>query len=226
MKPKAISTAGLGFDFVVPDGVKKPKPENNQVLKDFFNHPNDEMTWGEILENVLTDFEALGNGYFEVVRNRFGTGRPTAIYHIPAVTMRDRKDKKGLIQQRDNKTVYVHHFRSDPQHADSFGPRDKDKRPKNRRLPNIHPRMAAQHSYFTVHGSCPKPLCERVGASCLKKYLLNIPDRDGAMRHLRRLGVAHSQLCQTLRCSPQSCTVRFWCGTSTWFCGNEDREGR
>ena len=52
--------------------MKEPKPENKQVLKDFFNHPNDEMTWGEILENVLTDFEALGNGYFEVVRNRFG----------------------------------------------------------------------------------------------------------------------------------------------------------
>ncbi len=57
------------------------------------------MTWGEILENVLTDSEALGNGYFEVVQNRFGTGHPTAIYHIPAVTMRVRKDKKGFIQQ-------------------------------------------------------------------------------------------------------------------------------
>jgi capsid portal protein len=30
------------------------------------------MTWGEILENALTDFVALGNGYFEIVRNRFG----------------------------------------------------------------------------------------------------------------------------------------------------------
>jgi len=107
VKAKAISTAGLGFDFVTPEEVKEPKPEHKRILKEFFNHPNDEMTWGEILENVLTDFEALGNGYFEVVRNRFGTGRPTAIYQIPAVTMRVRKDKKGFIQQHDNNMVYL-----------------------------------------------------------------------------------------------------------------------
>ena len=53
MKAKAISTAGLGFDFVTPGEVKEPKPEHKRVLKDFFNHPNAEMTWGEILENVL-----------------------------------------------------------------------------------------------------------------------------------------------------------------------------
>ncbi len=107
------------------------------------------MTWGEILENVLTDFEALGNGYFEVVRNGFGTGRPTGIYHIPGVTMRVRKDKKGLIQQRDNKTVYFRNFGSDPQDPDSFDPRDKNKpaekhRPLNEviHLKNYHPRSS------------------------------------------------------------------------------------
>ena len=65
-----------------------------------------------MLENVLTDFEALGNGYFEVVRNRFGQGPPKAIFHVPAVTMRVRKDKKGFIQQRDNKMVYFRNFGS------------------------------------------------------------------------------------------------------------------
>ncbi len=71
VKAKAITTAGLGFDFVVPEGVENAKDENKEALKKFFNFPNPEMTWGEILENVLTDFEALGNGYFEIVRNRF-----------------------------------------------------------------------------------------------------------------------------------------------------------
>jgi len=80
--------AGLGYDFVVPEGVDNPDPEHKKVLKDFFDSPNEEMTWGEVLENVLTDFEALGNGYFEVVRNRFGRGAPRSIYHVPAVTMR------------------------------------------------------------------------------------------------------------------------------------------
>ena len=84
VKAKAISTAGLGFDFVAPEGIEKPDDKNKEKLKAFFNFPNPEMTWGEILENALTDFEALGNGYFEVVRNRFGQGPPKEIYHVPA----------------------------------------------------------------------------------------------------------------------------------------------
>lgn len=61
---------------------------------------------------------------------------------------------------------------------------------------NIHPRMNAQHSYFTVHGGVKKPLCDQVGRSCLKKYVVTIPDedRDDALRDLRRLGVAHSTI--------------------------------
>ncbi len=78
-KTKAIVTAGLGYDFVVPEGI---------------DSPNEEMTWGEILENVITDFEALGNGYFEVVRNRFGRGQPLdGCVHlvVHAVQARERR---------------------------------------------------------------------------------------------------------------------------------------
>ena len=149
VKAKAISTAGLGFDFVVPEGVKEPDTAHKRVLQDFFNHPNDEMTWGEILENVLTDLEALGNGYFEVVRNKFGQGPPKAIFHVPAVTMRVRKDKKGYIQKRGNSMVYFRNFGSDPKDTGSFDPRDKNKPQAKRRLlneiihiKNYHPRSS------------------------------------------------------------------------------------
>lgn len=76
VKSKAITTAGLGFDFVTAEGVDKPDESHKKTLKNFFDFPNEEMNWGEILENVLTDFEALGNGYFEIARNRFGQGIP------------------------------------------------------------------------------------------------------------------------------------------------------
>ena len=149
VKAKAITTAGLGFDFVSPEGIEKPDEKNKETLRKFFNFPNPEMTWGEVLENVLTDFEALGNGYFEIVRNRFGQGPPKEIYHIPAVTMRVRKDKKGFIQQRDNKLVYFRNFNSDPKNPDSYDPRDKDKPIAERRLlnevihlKNYHPRSS------------------------------------------------------------------------------------
>ncbi len=149
VKAKAISTAGLGYELVVPEGVEKPNEEHKKVLQRFFECPNEEQTWGEILENVLTDFEALGNGYFEVLRNRFGSGPPQRLYHIPAVTMRVRKDRKGFIQQRDNKMVYFRNFGSDPKSPDSFDPRDKDKPLEKRRLlnevihlKNYHPRSS------------------------------------------------------------------------------------
>jgi|GEM_PF-474871 len=149
VKAKAISTAGLGYDFVVPDGIKDPDPANKATLQEFFSCPNEEMTWGELLENVLTDFEALGNGYFEVVRNRFGAGPPRAIYHVPAVTMRVRKDRRGFIQRRGLKSVYFRNFGTDPASPDAFDPRDRDKPPSRRRLchevihlKNYHPRSS------------------------------------------------------------------------------------
>ena len=149
VKAKAITTAGLGFDFVVPDGIENPSEENKRRLKRFFDFPNHEMTWGEILENVLIDLEALGNGYFEVIRNRFGQGPPLEIYHVAAVTMRVRKDKKGFIQKRENKMVYFRNFGSDPRHPDSYDPRDSDKPLSKKRLlnevihlKNYHPRSS------------------------------------------------------------------------------------
>jgi PBSX family phage portal protein len=148
-KTKAIVTAGLGYHFVAAEGVEKPDPANKEVLRRFFSFPNEEMTWGEILENVLTDFEALGNGYFEVVRNRFGDGPPRAIYHIPAVTMRVRRDKKGFVQRRGGRMVYFRPFGTDPRGPLAFDPRDRGKAPGRRRLlhevihlKNYHPRSS------------------------------------------------------------------------------------
>jgi hypothetical protein len=57
---------------------------------------------------------------------------------------------------------------------------------------NIHPRMNAQHSFFTVHGASKTPLCEQVGPSCLRRITVHIADRDSAFRELRRLGVTQS----------------------------------
>ncbi len=148
-KVKAIVTAGLGYDFVVPEGVENPDPDHKATLQGFFSYPNEEQTWGEILENVLTDFEALGNGYFEVVRNRYGGGPPRSIYHVPAVTMRVRRDKKGFIQRRGNKSVYFRPFGTDPGGPHAFDPRDEGKPPGRRRLlhevihlKNYHPRSS------------------------------------------------------------------------------------
>lgn len=59
---------------------------------------------------------------------------------------------------------------------------------------NIHPRMNAQHSYFTVHGDDRRPLCELVSADCLRRYTIEIEHRDAALRQLRMMGVARSTI--------------------------------
>jgi len=59
---------------------------------------------------------------------------------------------------------------------------------------NIHPRMNAQHSYFTVHGKDRRPLCEQVGRSCLKRFEVRFDDPGAAIRELRRLGIARSTI--------------------------------
>jgi hypothetical protein len=59
---------------------------------------------------------------------------------------------------------------------------------------NIHPRMSAQHSCFTVHGRRHEGLYELVGPECLVRYQLRFTDQKGALLRLRRLGVAESAL--------------------------------
>lgn len=63
--------------------------------------------------------------------------------------MRVRKDKKGYMQQRDNRLVYFRNFNSDPKALDSYDPRDRRKPVKERRLlnevihlKNYHPRSS------------------------------------------------------------------------------------
>lgn len=58
-------------------------------------------------------------------------------------------EKKGFIQQRDNKLVYFRNFGSDSKHSDSYDPRDKDKKAEERgllnkviQLKNYHPRSS------------------------------------------------------------------------------------
>ena len=59
----------------------------------------------------------------------------------------------------------------------------------------IHPRMHAQRSYFTAHGSDEHPLCQQVGGECIiSKYIIDVDDTRGAFDELRTLGVTKSTI--------------------------------
>lgn len=59
---------------------------------------------------------------------------------------------------------------------------------------NIHPRMSAQHSCFTIHGKDKRALSKMVGTDCLHRYDVEAMDRAKALLQLRRLGIAEAGL--------------------------------
>lgn len=59
---------------------------------------------------------------------------------------------------------------------------------------NIHPRMAAQHSCFTVHGKLKQSLSELVGDRILMRYEIDPESSEPMKRELRMMGVSHSSL--------------------------------
>jgi len=57
----------------------------------------------------------------------------------------------------------------------------------------IHPRMNAQHSYFTVHGRRHEPLTMLVDEKWLLRFDIHIDPKRG-MAQLRTLGIADSTI--------------------------------
>lgn len=59
---------------------------------------------------------------------------------------------------------------------------------------NIHPRMSAQRSCFTVHGKRKKPLNDLVSATYLKRYEVHMDAKADLRTDLRVLGVGDSTI--------------------------------
>jgi hypothetical protein len=68
-------------------------------ITEFFTRAFGEPTFGEGMANVWTDYEALGNGYVEVVPDV--RSRPSELTHIPATEMWIRLDGLGFVQQKN-----------------------------------------------------------------------------------------------------------------------------
>jgi PBSX family phage portal protein len=69
---------------------------------------NEEDTFTEILSRVYIDYEATGNGYIEIGRKV--NGEIGYIGHIPARTMRVRKQRDGFVQIVSNLVVFFRNF--------------------------------------------------------------------------------------------------------------------
>lgn len=124
---KASNIVGLGYDFInshktrnkldaATSTEKTSKIRRGlQNMKDqLFSKIDDCNTEDEFLETlkkVYLDYEATGNGYFEIGRG--AQGEIAYIGHIPATTMRVRKARDGFVQVISNKAVFFRNFGED-----------------------------------------------------------------------------------------------------------------
>lgn len=109
VKTKARDVAGLGWDLIPKENVENPSQEQKQKAINFFENCNPRVTIGEIFAMVMIDHEAIGNGYFEIIRDEKGE-EIIGIEHIPAHTMRSHKDMIRYVQKRGNQKAWFKRF--------------------------------------------------------------------------------------------------------------------
>lgn len=136
IKAKVANIVGLGYDFVESPGtremldqideeektqkVRRKLARGKQALLDWLDSTNQEDDFVETLIKIWTDYESTGNGYLEVGRRL--DGEIGYIGHIPAVSMRIRRDRDGFVQIIGRHTTFFRHFgtnTSDPIGNDS-----------------------------------------------------------------------------------------------------------
>lgn len=82
--------------------------EAKEKFMDLLDSFNEEDTLSETLEKVWKDYETMGNGYLEIGRKKNGT--VGYVGHIPAATLRIRKQRDGFVQIISNKAVFFRNF--------------------------------------------------------------------------------------------------------------------
>lgn len=118
---------GFGYKLVyLRDDLEKiDSPESKVMrrkLENFFDHANDEQSWLTIRKLMRMDYEVLGNGGFEVIRNL--KGEVAVVNYIPFRTVRlSARDTRGTTVTvdvpRDGRLVPLRvkkHFRKFVQH--------------------------------------------------------------------------------------------------------------
>ncbi|MGP4041906.1 phage portal protein [Gracilibacillus sp. D59] len=105
VKTKARDTAGLGW-YLEPQ-VDKPSEEQKDIAEDFFENPNPSMTFNEINNQVMVDFEAIGYACFEVIRL---DDENVQLEHLPSHTLRVAHDFNRFCQIRGSKKAWFKRF--------------------------------------------------------------------------------------------------------------------
>src|SRR5690606_3228875 len=109
VKTKARDVAGLGWDLIPAENAKNPDQLQKDKAYEFLNNCNPTITLSEIFAKVMIDHEAIGNGYFEVIRDSTGE-EIVGLEHIPAHTIRVHYDMNRYCQIRGRKKAWFKRF--------------------------------------------------------------------------------------------------------------------
>jgi len=87
---KARDAAGIGYRLTTDTGEDPPKDEERAV-KDFIHNINPHRSFFDILESLVLDYESIGWGCLEIIRNR--RGQVIRVEHVPSKDVRVLKDR-------------------------------------------------------------------------------------------------------------------------------------
>jgi PBSX family phage portal protein len=90
------------------DRAKKKIERLKSQTRNWLESLNDEDSFINTMEKVLTDVQATGNGYIEVGRKV--NGEIGYVGHMPATTMRVRRIRDGYVQIIGGKVVYFRNY--------------------------------------------------------------------------------------------------------------------
>ena len=135
---KVENIVGLGYFFEmtaetmmrlddVDDDAKKARAKKRierlkAQTRDWLENLNDEDSFINIMEKVMTDVQSTGNGYLEIGRKV--NGEIGYIGHIPSTTIRVRRLRDGFVQIIGGKVVYFRNYA-----AKNANPMTDDPRP-------------------------------------------------------------------------------------------------
>lgn len=90
------------------DKIRRALAEHKDELEDQLESFNFEDSFSETLVKVWRDYEVTGNGYFEIGRTK--AGKIGYVGHIPAHTVRVRKDRDGFVQIVQGRAQFFANF--------------------------------------------------------------------------------------------------------------------
>lgn len=121
---KVENIVGLGYDFDISrrtmlklessedqaavDRARNRIERAKLELKDWMESLNKDESFTNVMTKFYTDVQATGNGYLEI--GRTVNGEIGYLGHIPATTMRVRRQRDGYVQIIGNKVVYFRNF--------------------------------------------------------------------------------------------------------------------